>query len=455
MIRSIAPRVDGTVAAVSAATLGAGAALMWAVRTIASKGTSGLVEVVGVIIAPFAAWLVWARPVLFPYGLYAIIAPLDNLTQISHQEGTVARLVGLVSGAALLVFAIRTRSMRAPPRAILWLVLLCGWMALSTLWSVGEEPGKETMTLLQLAGLYLAVAVFPMQRRDMVPLLALILLSGTVAAAIGIYELHAGGVQTAQALQDSHRLDITLGRLSLDPNMYGDSLLLPFAIALVWFVRAPRRMAAVAALSVMAVLLVALALVGSRDATIGLAIETVVLTILLRSWKRVMLPAAVLTAGAIALFPNVILRAIADAGDGGSGRTSIWRVGMTAFLHHPFAGMGAGSYRLVYDQWYMKVFERYDLGWDMASHNIIIHYGVELGLIGLVLVAGWCISQWLLARSLPKIGLIGDVRAICLASLAALLFAAFFIDLFDAKFFWLVFGLVAQARNVALYREAG
>ncbi len=433
--------------------LGAGAAIMWSVRTIALRGASGLMEVVAAAAAPVLGWLTWARPSLFPYGLYLLFAPLDVLTQINPREGSIARLIGLAAGAALLLYAVRTRSIRTPPRAIVWIALLCGWAALSTLWSIGPKPGLEASTLLQLGVLYLIVAIFPTRRGDLVPLLGLILLSGIVTATIGVYEFHAGGIQQQQSLQDFHRLNITLGQDHIDPNMYGDSLLLPFGVAFAWFARAQRWSWRLVAMAAMAFMLVALALTASRDALIGMAIVTVMLSVMLGNWKRLLPPAAALIAVIIAIYPNVIARIAADQGNGGAGRTSIWRVGFTAFLHHPFVGTGIGSYASTYDHWYISVYERIDPGWGMASHDIVLHYGVELGIVGLVLVFGWCIAQWLLARALPRAGLIGDVRAICLASLAALGFAAFFIDLFDVKFVWLVFGLIAQVRNIALFGD--
>ncbi len=452
MIRAATRRIDSSLALVCAVVLCAGAWMTWATRTIGQRGAQGIEEVAAAAVAPLAAWFAWARPLIFPYGLYVIGTPLDVLMQIGggHRGATVARLLGIVSAMALALFSVRTRSVRPPPRAVVWVAMLCGWMCLSTLWSPGADPGSEALTMVMLVALYLVLATFPTRQRDVVPLLGSILLSGVIAAGIGIYELHTGGMQTAQQLQDSHRLTVTFGQSSLDPNMYGDGLLLPFAIALMWFSRAKRLLHALAALAAMGILLLALALVGSRDATIGLAIVTLVTSVLLRSWKRVLVPVTALAIGAIALFPNVIVRALADQGNGGSGRTSIWRVGVTAFLHHPFLGTGSGSYATIYNQWYLKVFERYDLGWEMASHDIFIHYGVEFGVIGLVLVVGWCASQWLLARALPRIGLLGDVRAVCIASLAGLGFAAFFIDLFDVKFVWVLFALIAQMRTVAL-----
>lgn len=431
----------------------AGAAVMWATKTIALKGTAGILEVGAVAAAPFVAWLVWARPLIFPYGLYVIIAPLDVLTSFNSGHGaTIARVIGLLSGAALLLYAVRTHALRAPPRAIIWLALLCGWMTLSILWSVGADASQEAMTLLEIAGLYLAAACFPTRQRDMTPLLGAILCGGLLAAGIGAYEFHAAGLQETRTLQDFHRISVTIGQASLDPNMYADSLLLPFGIALAWFARARRPIAMIAALGTMAMLVIAVALAGSRDATIGLGIEMVVLLVMLRAWKRVLVPVGAIIVGALALYPNAIMRALQDAG-GGYGRTSIWTIGLAGFLQHPFIGSGAGSFSAVYDRLYVKIFEQYDVGWHMASHDIFVHYGVELGVVGLVLVVAWCVSQWMLARGLPKSGWVGDLRAICIASLVALGFAALFIDLFDVKFVWIVFALIAQVRNVALYGE--
>lgn len=429
----------------------AAALVAWASRAIAVRGAAGLIETAAAIAAPICAWLAWARPLLFPYGLYAVLAPLDVLTQMSPREGTIARLAGLAAGAALLLYALRTRSLRAPPKAIVWLVLLCGWMALSTLWSVAPNPELETMQLLQLAALYVIVAVFPTQKRDLLPLLVSIALGGVIAAGIGIYEFHSGGMHETTQLRDFHRVAITIGKDTLDPNLYADGLLLPFSIALLWFARARTVWLRAASLGTMGLLLVAVMLAGSRDAAIGAAISAIVVLTLTRSWRRAALPLAILVGAVLIFFPNVIQRAIVDEGNGGSGRTSIWRVGLTAFGQHPLAGTGAGSYATDYDRWYLRIFERIDPGWGMASHNILLHYGVELGIIGLAFVVAWCVAQWMLARSLPVSGLLGDVRTICLASFVAFAFVAFFIDIFDVKFVWLAFALVVQARNVQLY----
>lgn len=450
MIRAAAARdTSAPIGGAIATLVAAGAAVVWGAKNIATKGTAGIAEICAVAIAPLAAWIAWTRPLIVPYGLYAIVTPLDVLTSLSRSEGTVARLLGLLSAGALLLFAVRTRSLRMPPRAVLGLLLLCGWMALSTLWSIADDAGREATTFLEISGLYLALACFPTRRRDLVPLLGMILLGGAIAALIGIYEFRVAGVAETQTIQDFHRISVSLGQAQLDPNMYADSLLLPFAIALAWFVRAKRFWSRLGAFGVMALLVTAIALAGSRDATIGLAIETVMMTLALRAWRRVALPVGALIVTAIAAFPNAIVRAMEDNG-GGYGRTSIWHVGWIAFLQHPLTGSGSGSFATTYDRWYLRIFERYDVGWDMASHDLLVHYGVELGLVGLALVVAWGAAQWLMARALPKIGLIGDVRAICLASLGALTFAAFFIDLFDVKFVWVLFGLIVQARSAAL-----
>lgn len=441
-------------AAVWLALFAAAGTVAWASRAIASRGVGGLLDVLAAIAFPIGAWLAWARPLLFPYGLYAMLAPLDVLTQMSPKEGTITRLVGLAAGAALLLYALRTRSVRTPPRAIVWLVLLCGWMALSSLWSIANHPELETMQLLQLATLYVIVALFPTQRRDLVPVLAAIVLGGIVSAGIGVYEFHSGSLRETTQLHDFHRVAVTIGQATLDPNLYADGLILPFTIALLWFTRARAFRPYLSSLATMALLLIAVMLAGSRDAAIGCGIAAVIVIALTKSWRRVVLPLGILATAVLAFFPNVIERAIADQGNGGSGRTSLWRVGATAFVQHPFAGTGAGSYATVYDRWYLRIFERIDPGWDMASHNIVLHYGVELGVIGLALVIAWCIAQWMLASALPKAGLLGDLRTICIASLLAFAFVAFFIDVFDVKFVWLAFALVAQTRNVQLYEAA-
>ncbi len=443
-----AKRLDDVRLPLFGAVAVAGAFVVWASRAIGAKGLTGLLEICAAIVTPFAAWIAWMRPIIFPYGVYAIIAPLDVLTQMG-QEGTVARLAGVASAVALFVYAFRTRAARTPPLATVWILLFAAWMALSTLWSMDSEAGKEAMTMVQLVGLYLAVACYPMRRGDLAPLLGAILLGGVVAGIMGIYDFRSQGVEQTQYLQTYNRINLTIGTQSLDPNLYSDGLLLPIGIALAWLARTRRYLPAVLALVAIGIMVWAMALAASREAFIGLGIVVLLLTVQLRAFTRILPALMVLLGGALAFFPNVISRAFADAGNGGSGRTSIWDVGVAAFLQHPLVGTGAGSFASVYDRWYLRIFQTYDDGWHRASHDIVVHYGVELGLIGLLLLAGWCASQWLLARSLPRTGTIGTVRAVCIASLVALAFVSFFVDLFDAKFVWLLFGLVVQAKNLA------
>jgi len=422
----------------------------WATRVSANSGIRGLGVAAAGLVAPIALGIAFVRPLLFPYGLYAAFIPFDAFAQLSPGSVTVTRIIGLFAGAALLIHAIRTRRFVAPPAALWWLAALLAWVLFSVLWSSDPlNAPVEAVMILQIAVLYTIVAVYGTRATDISVICNAIILGGVASAFLGIYEFHHQSIAQASYVQNFARLNIQVGDERVDPNLYSDALILPFGIMAARWLTSRDFVRSLIPLATLLLFIVAIDIAASREAMIALGLEMIALAIILRAWRR-LIPLALAAIAGLAAIPNVVVRALQDQGNGGSGRTSIWRVGWEAFRQHPLIGSGSGSFADVYDQWYLRVFQPYEAGWHRASHDIILHFGVEFGIIGLILVGGCWLAQWRVAREIPQGCGFDDLRAALLATIVALAFVSLVVDAFDTKFLWLAFALIAQLRAATL-----
>jgi O-Antigen ligase len=138
------------------------------------------------------------------------------------------------------------------------------------------------------------------------------------------------------------------------------------------------------------------------------------------------------------------------AQSGGAGRTSIWIAGLHAAKHYLFYGAGLDNFSDVYG--FFAGYAPEYRGTDAASHNIYLATLVELGLAGLAIKLIALKSQLRDARPTP-----GQVRfPMLIAAEAAgwaIVVAAFFLNLFWRKSFWLVLIVLALSVKVCASHE--
>jgi O-antigen ligase len=135
---------------------------------------------------------------------------------------------------------------------------------------------------------------------------------------------------------------------------------------------------------------------------------------------------------------------------GGSGRTSIWAVALEAAKHRLLQGYGIGNFPNAYDMFYLRVHQPYPFGWESPAHNLVMHYLVELGVVGLALIAGFFVAQFLSLRVISRSDDLYDYRVALEAAILAIAAVSLTIDLFTYKYAWLVFSVAALLRNAAL-----
>lgn len=414
---------------------------------------SGSVTAMSVLLVaaliPFAALAAATRPLIFPYAAYVLLVPFDNLLGAGH-FGTLTKLLGIVTTVCLAVWCARTRQFVLPGRSALPLILLTGWVTFSTFWAIDQSASLAVVpTYAGLTALYLLLAGTPLNLKTYRTLIGAVMISGVFSAAYGANAFFHDPALRTQALV-MRRLVLHVGDIIIDPNHFADAMLFPAAALIVTGLRTRLLTGKIFCALGTATITAAIALSGSREGMVGLGV--VLLYLLIRSQRRKQIAfIGALAFGATFLTQTSIwLRFSSVFASGGSGRAAIWGVGWAAFKHGWLAGYGIGNFPNVYDRYYLQVYQAYTNGFSSPAHNIVIHYLVETGVIGMFLV-GWFL--WEQARSLRFIRRehpLYEDRIMLEAAMAAILVVALSIDLFHYKYTWLLFAAFAQLRSIAL-----
>ncbi len=419
------------------------------VHEINAGGTTAIVSAMLVAVMPVFAIITWRRPLAFPYTLYLVLIPLENLLSLGSY-GTITRLLGTLSMGVIALGLIRRGSRIPLPGTVVTLGLLLAWMITSLAWTV--DPGgarPELLTMISLALIYVLVASYPGDVRDLRRSLAAVIGGGAVASLYGIWLLrHDPGIL------NEGRLQIGSDANAIDPNHFADALLLPLALALMATFRARTLRTRLVFSALVLVFAVGIWVTLSREAF--LAVGVMVVYFFFRSPYRRQ-AAAMLGAAALgcAAPPQLLMRLVNAQATGGAGRVGIWRVGFKAFEHHWLIGAGFGSFTAAYNDWYLEVSQHYSGGWSRASHDVLLHYGVELGVVGLTFLLFFIRGQFTMLRVVDRSNPLYDVRTAIEGGLLALIVASFFIDLFNYKYAWIAFYLAVQLRATVLAGAGG
>lgn len=429
-----------------AASLAGAAALAFLVFGVSSS----TIALTALVVAPLALYVALRRPLDFPLGLYVLLIPFDNLLQ-TGSFGTLTKLLGMVAGAFLLLAVARRRRISLASRPAIVLLALMVWMLASTLWALEQGAALSIMsTYAGLMVLYIVLTMMPVSRKQFGRLLFLVGVGGVAAAIYGIHAFY-GDPTFAQERPDTMRLIVSAGQNNIDPNHFADALLLPIAIVTMWGLRARRPLAKLACVGAVGLLVLAILYSGSRE---GLSATFFIgCYYIWRSRYRfqVTLALATLIAGAATAHTSVWLRFATAMQTGGSGRTSIWAVGVEAAKHRFLQGYGIGNFGQAFDLFYLGVHQPYPYGWESPAHNLPLHYMVELGVVGLALVVSFFVTQLLSLRVIPRGSDLYDYRIALEAALIATAIVSMTIDLFTYKYAWLTFSMIALLRNAYGY----
>ena len=372
--------------------------------------------------------ITWPLPMLV---VYVALIPVEALLVLGP-VGTLTRLVGIVFFGGYLLRRMGGLRMDAMP-LVGWAFLV--WAAMSAMWALDPAIAfTELVTVFQLALITVVIAdLVSDQPRSVQTILWAYTGSAVVVAVIGIVEYVAGngfGGDRASAFAEQGPAHLA-------------AVLLPAFFFLAFQLTNRQRRAAVG----LALLLVftAILLSGTRSAWLAIAV-TALVGLLPRVGRRAILPATLLGLAFLAILqvPEVGAlyadRLSSALSTGGAGRVDIWAVGLSIITRNPIIGVGFANFPTAFTPEAIRATEVPGLNLGIlvpatAPHSILIGTLAELGVVGLLLLAGFFISIF----RRPGYGALSSPVKIILFGL---LVQAFFLDLLERKQVWLIIALI-------------
>ena len=385
-----------------------------------SVGISALRAPLRVLLPIYAALIPFGSGITVPIG---VPPPFNTVT-------TLAGIAVIVILAARLLLLGGARTIH--PSVPAWL-LFTGFNGVTFLWSIDRSATLDRFVILtSLVALYAIVLLVPITREDVERLKTGIVVGATAACAYGFVLLLTGRLPEEGAGLPRFATAGGVGDAA-DPNITAAVLVLPLVLAVSKTMRAERALLRMAYAGATLLIGTGLLLTASRGGLLGALVAVVVLV---AHEKR----PAVITSSviAVALVVGAVGFLLAPEQferldkPGSTGRTNIWLVGLIACEHYCLTGSGLNTFEDVHRETALEAAEASGLRLGEPPHNLLLGVGVELGILGVVLLLAGLATTVMPLRRLPKLR-----RGPPLAAITGLLVANIFLANLHFKYFWL------------------
>jgi O-Antigen ligase len=387
-------------------------------------------------------------PIEAAVGLYAFMIPFDSVTALGDAKTgtTLNLLVGGMAGAALLGTGLMRHRLRWPSRsAWLWLLFL-GWNALTIVWALQPDFAlHELLTPISLVLLYLAAVSWPVSEKQLSWLTRATIAGGCVASWMAIY-LFSSGVSY---LSWTSRASLVVAGRETNPDRFAAELLLPLALVAAELLSARSWWGKMLAGLVSASICYTIFITMSRASLVAIGVMLLVFAVRIGINRRMLIFGFIL-ACLVSLMPSTFFLRLRDMiASGGDGRFDIWAVGWAAWKKYGLWGAGFANFPIAYQDFagVSRIFR----GYSRASHNAFLQTAVELGIVGMLLLAYALYSHFsefrrlrLAEPSAPKTRLSLLLVGLEAAGWAMMAFG-FFADILWEKTFWLTLMLSLMA----------
>lgn len=366
------------------------------------------------------------RRLRFPYRqdhVFAVIffmvvfVPLIFTNHLNDNIETPKIALWIICLGVLALFYSRQRTtFRVNWLLALLLIAFVGWSALSAMWSLDVVNslvglyGRFTSSVLFYVVWALTVLIFSsyLNRDKWLFLVKTLVLSGAVVAVFGLVQ--STGVAFYAGLEEPVRplVPSFLG----NPNFSSMFLasILPFG--LLFALQSQSLTSRIYYASTTILMMVGLALFGSRGSLIAAFCALVIMVILMLYWrlgKKLVLGTAVgllLTVGIAISFlsatrPSVVGQTLEFSETTVETRFVVWNDSLQIIERYPWLGTGPGNFFIAFNQIANPLFansEQFD-----DAHNLVLHLAVNGGIIFALLfliIVGWSLGQgWLTARA--------------------------------------------------------
>ena len=389
--------------------------------------------------------LVSFRWPLLPLVAFVALIPIEAV-MVFEGFGTISRFAGILFAVTYGVPRLG-RLAFGVMRPAAWAYL--AWAIVSAAWAIDAGVAwTHLQTLIQLFLIALLVASLVEQRPAVVkPLLWVYGLSAAATALVGIQSYLGGTV-----VEDARAVALQ----GQDPAQFAALLLPALVFGLYEALNGDRRIlgGAIALLTTVGVVIS-----GTRGAWVAVAVVALLFVLpQLRPGRRIAAIAMALALVGMAYqlpgVPDLVADRTGDAlSTGGAGRTNIWTVAVTLYGSAPVLGVCYANFPVAYTPEVVRASGA--TSWvhpaGRGPHNLVVGTLIELGPIGLLLLALF-LGPLVLRRGWGR-----DAAAVQ-AALASLLAAGLFLDVLSSpKQVWLMVGLAAglsfvsrQARRTGL-----
>jgi O-antigen ligase len=386
--------------------------------------------------------MVLILPVEFAFGLLALAVPFDAVTGIGGSTFTVSFLVSAAAGGILLVRMLAGNGVGTLPNAAKWFFVFFAWSAMSTLWALHPQLSNLRLpAAASLIALYLVAVSVRITDREFERIGALVILGGTIAAAVSL-------LQFARGINVAGRASIVFGQAATNSNELAASLILPLSLA-VGGVMSHRGLKRLLLVGASMLLLACTFLTMSRGALVALAVMVAVYFHRRGVDKRLL---ALLAGGAllVAFAPDLLRTRMQESmSSRAQGRWDIWLVGFEVVKHHGLFGVGLDNFPVAFQEYAgrQQVFRTF----SVVPHNIYLQAIAETGILGLFLLVGAFRTQ---VRDLARaVGALKDSSRTLITSYEAAAWAilthALVANLLWRKVFWFNWILIAVSVQVA------
>jgi O-antigen ligase len=429
-----------------------GAAAAWSPR-----------EAVAIAIAAALVLALAFRPAnLLPVLVASVFAEVVSLGGI-----TIGRLVAPVALLVVLIVATERRLTLRFAGPVAWATFYAGWALASGLWTVNLSKTAFMLGSLAIALVYaFAFAVLIDSERE---LLRVSFIVAVAALGIGIFAVIAFAVGVSG--------DLNAGRSeggSSDPNLFATYQVMALPLALVVLSEArnrlPRFVLYGSALAVAASVFASL----SRGGILTLLFVTALIVILPSQTlfhssrqKAVLVLFSAIAAGVFLWTSSSQLvprfESLRTGDTSGSGRLYVWRAALISVHEHPTLGIGYGAFPDVSNELLLRTpgvdFNQYELRpAGTVPHNLYLGTLAELGVPGLVLLAGLLLSTAVtLVRAASQARRIGAVflsrsASGLLVSLLGVGVASVFLSTDTSRALWILLGMSVAAGRLVTRR---
>jgi O-antigen ligase len=398
--------------------------------------------------AVFAAW----RPVEASLGAYAFLVPFDAVL-IGGQTGRfhlhATWFVAIAACGILSTIGLLGRGFVRPPQAALWLSLFVFWAALSSAWAIRSEIAPFRLPeLLLLLLLYLVAVSSRVTEKELDTIVWLAVLGASVAASISLYQFSRGQYfipPDAPQIQTG-RAALSAGALATEPNALGATLILPFSLAAGILLSSRTWLSRLVMIGCVALIGTCIYASMSRGAVMAIGVVVLIYLWRSRANPRVWV-LFLLMGGSMAVMPGLFVSRFQDIiADRGAGRMDIWENGLQALRRYGILGAGLDRFPAAYNK-FLYVSSEYR-GFSRASHNIYLGTAVELGIVGITLLALILWRHLLRATRAYRSDIDESSRLRLISYEAAcwgLLVQGFFYDILWEQYLWLAWMLLIMA----------